>query len=230
MGIGKWAKNATKKIGDGAKTTAKKAGSGAKRAGTVALNGADKVLRAPGRALQDVPVAGRIADSIPSITDPLAPVFESVVATSLAKAKRVGVPSEYTELVRRYIDAHTADGQWLDRALSAKPRFHSGGWILSLQPKAAAMTMDNDVFIKGSNVSIRLYVHELVHVGQYRFYGRTNFLTSYFGLSATTIASRFLRRKPIDVMTSSPYEQSAYAIEKRFCTWLASQQTKYACS
>jgi len=225
MGLRSWAKKNAKKVGRGVKKGAKAVGTGVKKGGAAALDATDTVLRAPGRALHDVPVVGRVADSIPSIRDPLAPVFESVVATNLPKAKRISVPSEHTELVRRYIDVNRDDGAWLSRGLRAKPRFHTGGWILKLQPGASAMTMDNDVFVESANPSIRLYVHELVHVGQYKVFGRTSFLTTYFGLSAATIATRWLRRKPMVPMKSSPHEKSAYAIDDRFCAWVSSQTT-----
>lgn len=222
MGFGKWAK----KVGKRAKKAAKTVGKGAKRAGSVALDATDTVLRGPGRALHDVPVLGRIADSIPSIRDPLAPVFEAVVATSLAKSDRISVPDEYTELVRRYATDVEQDRAWLARGLRAKPRFHHGGWVIKMQPAAGAMTMDNDVFVRrGRNLDIRLYVHELVHVGQYKTFGRTDFLTTYFGLSAATIAYRWVRRRPTVPTRSSPHEKSAYAIDDRFCTWVASQTT-----
>jgi hypothetical protein len=214
MGLGRWTRRAARKVA-----------SGTKKAGAAALDATDTVLRAPGRALHDVPVVGRVADSIPSFRDPLAPVFESVVATNLPNARKVDVPSDYTDLVRRYIDANSSDGAWLRRGLRAKPRFHTGGWILKLQPGASAMTMDNDVFLRDANLPIRLYVHELVHVGQYKVFGRTSFLTTYFGLSAATIASRWLRRKPMRPMESSPHEKSAYAIDARFCAWVSSQTT-----
>lgn len=225
MGFGSWVKKSAKKVGSGVKSTAKVVTRGARKAGSVALDTTDTVLRAPGRALHDVPVLGRVADSIPSIGDPLAPVFESVVATNLTNARRLDVAPDHTELVRRYISANADDGAWLKRGLDAKPRFHTGGWILKLQPDAAAMTLDNDVFVKNETLPIRRYVHELVHVGQYKVFGRTAFLTTYFGLSAATIAYRLIRRQPMEPMKSSPHETSAYAIDQRFCTWVASQTT-----
>jgi hypothetical protein len=232
MGLGSWVKKGAKRVGGGAKKAAKSVGRGAKavgrgakRAGATALDATDTVLRAPGRALHGVPVVGRIADSIPSIRDPLAPVFESVVATNLTKAERLPVPGEHAELVRSYIEANGDDGAWLSRGLRAKPRFHHGGWILKTQPGASAMTLDNDVFVRDGDLPIRRYVHELVHVGQYKVLGRTQFLTSYFGLSAATIAYRWIRRKPTVPMESSPHEKSAYAIDDRFCNWVSSQTT-----
>jgi hypothetical protein len=225
MGFGSWAKKTSKKVASGAGKGAKAVGRGVKKTGAAALDVTDTVLRAPGRALHDVPVVGRVADAIPSIRDPLAPVFESVVATNLTNTSTVPVPSEHTELVRRYIAVNGDDGAWLSRGLRSKPRFHTGGWILKLQPGASAMTLDNDVFVRDTNLSIRLYVHELVHVGQYKVFGRTSFLTTYFGLSAATIASRWLRRKPMEPMRSSPHEKSAYAIDARFCAWVSSQTT-----
>jgi hypothetical protein len=223
MGLGGWVKKKAKQGVNGAKKGARAVGRGAKKAGAAALDGADTVLRAPGRALSDVPVLGRAADAIPSFRDPLAPVFESVVATSLADSSRLSVPSGHRELLDGYIAANGDDGAWLSRGLRAKPKFHAGGWILKLQPKASAMTLDNDVFVKDGALSANLYVHELVHVGQYKVVGRTSFLTSYFGMSAATIAWRWVRRKPTEPMKSSPHEKSAYAIEKRFRQWVDAQ-------
>lgn len=219
MSLGKLTKKAARKVG----RAAKKTGQAARKAGTVALDKTDTVLRAPGRVLHDVPVVGRVAGAIPGVKDPLAPIFASVVATNVVQARRLSVPSEYTDLVRRYIAANANDGAWLARGLKARPRFHTGGWILTLQPNAAAMTLDNDVFVKDGSLPVRLYVHELVHVGQYKVFGRTAFLTTYFGLSAATIASRLIRRKPLEPMKSSPHEKSAYAIDRRFAAWLSAQ-------
>ena len=225
MGLGGWVKKKAKQGYRATKRGARKVGSGAKTVGASALDATDTVLRAPGRALHDVPVVGRLADGIPSIRDPLAPVFEGVVATSLAKSKRMSVPGEYSDLVHRYIAVNGDDGAWLARGLKAKPRFHSGGWILKLQPDAEAMTLDNDVFVREGRLPLRRYVHELVHVGQYKVFGRTDFLTTYFGLSAVTIAYRWTRGKPTDKMRSSPHEKSAYGTDKRFCEWAKSQIT-----
>lgn len=91
---------------------------------------------------------------------------------------------------------------------------------MSVQPNAAAMTLDRSVFFTGS-LDIRTYIHEMVHVWQYDVAGVLAFLASYFGLSAVEIARRFVNREPLDVMNSSPHERQAYEIESRFAAWYA---------
>ena len=56
----------------------------------------------------------------------------------------------------------------------------------------------------------------MVHIDQYARLGRAAFLESYFGMSLLTIIKRAIAREPLNVMMSSPHEQAAYALEKRF--------------
>lgn len=191
----------------------------AKAVGRTAAKVGDAVITNPVRtAVGYVPGGSRVADAIPTFTDPLAPVFEGVVATNVAQASLIAVPPEYEAATRQYASVDQADGAWLTRGLGAQPRFHQGGWILDVQPNASAMTLDDDVFVRG-DLTIGTYVHELVHVGQYQAVGRTAFLTSYFGMSAVTLASRLVTRQNLDAMRSSPHEASAYDIEARFLRW-----------
>jgi len=82
------------------------------------------------------------------------------------------------------------------------------------------MTLDTYIFVRGQ-LDLKTYIHELVHVTQYATVGRTGFLVSYFGLSAATVAKRFVMREPLDMMQSSPHETQAYNLADRFMAWWA---------
>lgn len=155
---------------------------------------------------------------IGSVTDPLAGPFEVAIQTNRAMADRITVPDNYREKLFAYAKDAPADGLILVKAIMRSPRFYKGGWILDVQSGAKAMTLDNYVFVNG-DLDIGTYIHELVHVTQYDLLGRTKFLTGYFGLSALTIAKRFLMREDLDMMDSSPFEMQAYRLEQRFLEW-----------
>jgi hypothetical protein len=163
---------------------------------------------------------GILPDWLPRPTDPLAGVFEGVMQTNRAMADRITVPSHYRTKLLEYAAAHPLDGAMLIPALTRLPRFYEGGWILDVQTGAKAMTLDNFIFVRG-DLDINTYIHELVHVTQYATLGRTAFLVSYFGLSAATIAKRFIMREPINMMESSPHETQAYDLAARFDAWYA---------
>ena len=159
----------------------------------------------------------------PSVTDPLGGVFEAAIQTNRAMADRISVPDLYRRKLLEYAEDEWLDGAILLRALARSPRFYKGGWILDVQSDAKAMTLDSYVFVDGE-LRIQDYIHELVHVTQYATTGRTHFLTSYFGLSALTIAKRFIAREPINMMRSSPHENQAYDLEQRFLEWYATHK------
>ncbi len=152
---------------------------------------------------------------------PLAAVFDSVVTTSIAGATAIPIPGNWRSLVMQYAAANPADGVILLGGLARLPSYWDGGWIMNLQPGAAAMTLDDDVFVSGS-LSLDTFVHELVHVYQYTLAGKVGFLESYFGMSAATIAYRWATGQPINAMRSSPHEEQAYNIEARFNAWNSS--------
>jgi hypothetical protein len=151
----------------------------------------------------------------------VAGVFEGVMQSNRAMADRITVPSHFRTKLIEYAAANPVDGAILLAALTRAPRFYSGGWILDVQTNAKAMTLDNFIFVHG-DLDINTYIHELVHVTQYAALGRTAFLVSYFGLSAATIAKRFIMQEPIDMMQSSPHETQAYDLAARFDAWHAS--------
>jgi len=150
---------------------------------------------------------------------PLNVLFGTVIDTNIATSSMIAVPPAYTSIVKEYAGTSRSDGLILPAALARFPVFHGGGWILRVQSGAEAMTLDRHVF---THTPLRLdtYAHELVHVAQYALVGRTGFLVSYFGLSAAEIARRFVKREPLNVMDSSPHENQAYNLERRFRTWL----------
>jgi hypothetical protein len=135
-------------------------------------------------------------------------------------ATRIPIPSRYRTKLLQYAAAAPLDGAMLLPGLLRDPWYYRGGWILDVQTNANAMTLDDYVFVDG-DLDIGTYVHEMVHVTQYAALGRTRFLVSYFGLSAATIAKRFIMREPINMMRSSPHENQAYDLEQRFLAWLA---------
>ena len=156
--------------------------------------------------------------SIGSVTDPLGGVFEAAIQSNRAMADRITVPDKYRERLYEYAKEYPTDGFWLVKALLRSPRFYKGGWILDVQTGAKAMTLDDYIFVNG-DLDIGTYIHELVHVTQYSFLGRTKFLISYFGLSAATILKRLAMREDLDMMDSSPHEMQAYKLEQRFLAW-----------
>jgi hypothetical protein len=172
---------------------------------------------ATGRMLQRWSV---LPDWMPTITDPLAGVFEAAMQSNRAMADRIDVPDYYRQKLIEYSEANPADGLMLVPALARGPKFYKGGWILDVQTGAKAMTLDTYIFVRGQ-LDLKTYIHELVHVTQYATVGRTGFLVSYFGLSAATVAKRFVMREPLDMMQSSPHETQAYNLADRFMAWWA---------
>ena len=124
-------------------------------------------------------------------------------------------------LLRSYAAHNSLDGARLLAGLARAPTFRLGGWLLGLQPRAIAITLDATVYCR-EPIGAATYVHELVHVAQYAQLGVPKFLALYFGLAIGQIARRALRGAPIDVMTASPLEDEAYAIEARFVAWARS--------
>lgn len=150
--------------------------------------------------------------------DPLSTVFEGVVLSNIALASAISIPELYMTKLIEYAGDHPEDGAILLGGFIRFPTYYSGGWILDVQTNAKAMTLDRAVFVDG-NLDIGTYIHEMVHVLQYGILGRTAFLVSYFGLSAATIAWRFINQEPLDVMQSSPHENQAYELAARFMAW-----------
>lgn len=151
--------------------------------------------------------------------DPLYQGFRRMVTLSILSSRGlVAPPARWLGVVARYAASAPADGFFLAHALAHLPTFHRGGLILDLQPGATAMTLDHDVFVRGA-LSLKTFVHELVHVSQYAALGIDAFLVSYFGMSGLTIAYRWAAGSPLNPMRSSPHEAQAYGLAARFDTW-----------
>ena len=154
---------------------------------------------------------------------PVESVFSSVVSSNRALASRITIPASWMQALVNYASANLMDGVVLLSALSRSPAFFRGGWIMGLQPNAAAMTLNHSIFIpSGSTISLTTYIHELVHVAQYGVLGVTGFLASYFGMSAVTVLYRWLNGLPTNAMRSSPHENQAYDLAARFRSWYRS--------
>lgn len=152
-------------------------------------------------------------------------IFGTVVSTNVLAASRITIPGSWWDVVREYALANPSDAGTIFLALGRGPSYHRGGWVMDLQPDAAAMTLDHDIFVSGK-LGMDTFVHELAHVAQYAILGPTTFLASYFGTSAATIAWRFMNREPLEVMRSSPHEEQGYQLEERFREWHESEKGK----
>ena len=168
-------------------------------------------------------IVGRFRDIVldpTSLIDPVEQIFDNVVATNRAMASRISIPQTWLQALISYAASNPMDGVVLLAALPQFPTFYRGGWIMDLQPNAGAMTLDHSIFTPtGSTISLTTYIHELVHVFQYSLVGVSAFLSSYFGMSAATIAYRWMRGQPTNPMRSSPHENQAYDLAARFRTW-----------
>ena len=164
-------------------------------------------------------IINEIGDRLLRNIGPLDAVFGAVIDSNILSSSKLTVPAAYAAIAREYAATNHADGALLNIAMARSPVYHGGGWILRVQSGAEAMTLDRHVFTH-TPLKIDTYVHELVHVTQYALVGRTGFLVSYFGLSAAEIARRLIKREPLNVMDSSPHENQAYELERRFRTWL----------
>lgn len=159
-------------------------------------------------------VAGKAAGAL------LEKGFDKMVSASIATSTGPLTPVPTWDAD---IDAYTlynaADGAKIKAGRSRSPKWHQDGLILTIQSKAAAITLGTDIFVRSGHWNERIYVHELVHVPQYGA-GKVAFLISYFGLAAKEIAKRFLTGKPIDPLTASHHETEAYGVECRFLEWM----------
>lgn len=169
---------------------------------------------------QSVPIP--YIPGIPNLLDPLESIFEAVVLSNVLMASIISIPINWFSFVTGFFRDNMVDGLMLLRAFARFPSFYNGGWILSTQPSAGAMTLDRAIFVRGG-LTLSTFVHELVHVFQYGLLGRTPFLVSYFGVSAATIAYRWINRLPLDVMRSSIHESQAYGVETDFDSWYMSK-------
>lgn len=139
--------------------------------------------------------------------------------TVRASASPIGIPLRYYLTAGKFIGANPEDGAVIRDALNEDPKHYQGGWLLSVQGDAQAITFGNSVFYNKRPPSEDTFIHELVHIHQYHKLGRSGFVKSYFGLSLATIIKRAIAGEPIEAMESSPHERDAYELELRFRDW-----------
>jgi hypothetical protein len=136
-----------------------------------------------------------------------------------ASASRIAIPATYYVTAGRYAAANPDDGAILRDAINEEPKHYHGGWLLKANEGAEAITFGNSVFYDRSAPTEETFVHELVHINQYRKLGRAAFVASYFGASLATIIKRAIAGQPIEADRSSPHEEAAYRLEARFKDW-----------
>jgi hypothetical protein len=162
---------------------------------------------------------------IPEVPDPrdrlIQTQFDGVVASNIAVARKITIPICYEKKLLEYAAHHLADGLILVGGFLRCPLYFKGGWVLKLVPSALAMTLNNRVFVDGS-LDIETYVHEMVHVWQYKVLGISQFIASFLGMSALTVLIHWMLRRPLAIMRSNPHEVQAYNIEGRFMAWYRS--------
>lgn len=149
-------------------------------------------------------------------------VFTAFKDTCSKGARPIQPNPEWVTRLERYLaDPSTSgsDKESIEAGRGRNPRYYEGGLVLKLQPAAGAMTLDDCVFVRTGEWTAGIYVHELVHVGQYARLGPSRFLAAYFGSSAVEIAKRLAARRPLQAMTSSRLERDAYEIADRFAAY-----------
>ena len=180
----------------------------------------------PQAAGQGMPMylAGALDLAAPGLGfSPVESIFDAVVASNKLVASPIKIDEYYLKKLIEYSGDNLLDGAVLMGGLLRLPTYYDGGWILDIQKGATAMTLNTSVFVSGS-LSIKTYVHEMVHVWQYGQLGVPAFLASYFGLSALTIVKRMINQESLEMMRSSPHEEQAYNLADRFSAWLAANK------
>lgn len=159
-------------------------------------------------------------DFLLSDLNPINAIFRMVVNDNIKNATKISIPSSWATVIDTYAKFNTSDGAILKAALKRKPSVYKGGWIMDIQKKAFAMTLDTAIFFQPTETfNLGTYVHELTHVRQYGVVGPATFLVNYFGESAYNVVKAFINKTTINEMKSSSYETEAYALESRFAEW-----------
>ncbi len=158
------------------------------------------------------------AGIIPNQVDIL---FWSFKHACIASASALSIPDEWVADVSTYISQSATppdDSQKVVAGSRRTPTYYSGGLVLSLNSGAAAITLDDCVFV-GSDWNPNTYIHEMVHVGQYGALGVSGFLAAYFGSAAFDILTKWARGEPTDAMQASYLETEAYDLAARYSAW-----------
>lgn len=147
-------------------------------------------------------------------------LFGAAERLARVRASSLAIPARHISDLRRYAAANEDDGKILENALAQGPSCYHGG-LLRQVSGAEAITFGNSIFFRDCPPTSHTYIHEMVHIHQYRMLGRAAFIASYFGMSLATVVSRFVRGLPINSHRSNPYEEQAYQLEERFRAWRA---------
>ncbi len=156
---------------------------------------------------------------LPHVVDGLFAAYKKACVKS---ARLIRPDEEWETALDEYLadpEVGASDKEWIAAGRSRNPRYYEGGKVLKLQPAAGAMTLDDCVFVRPGEWTAGIYVHEMVHVGQYGRMGPARFLAAYFGSSAVEITRRLVGGRPVAVMTSSRLESDAYRIGNRFAAY-----------
>lgn len=136
----------------------------------------------------------------------------------VASASSLSIPGEWVADVSTYISRSSTpafDSEKITAGANRSPAYYWGGLAMHLNGDAAAITLDDCVFV-GSDWNPDTYVHEMVHVGQYGAYGVEGFLAAYFGSAAIEIVRRWARGESTSRMDASYLETEAYDIGHRY--------------
>jgi hypothetical protein len=160
--------------------------------------------------------------------------FELLVRRNRAEATEIRKPAAHVHDMARWVEETDKDDKIIPKyalqaARSKDVRFHIGGSILDLVPDAEAMTLGDDVFMRHGTPTPPTFVHELIHVAQYRLLGVSGFLTRYFGESALDVVRQWLRGEPIDPYKTSSLECAAFGYEDAFRRWASLDPTDFQC-
>ena len=148
-------------------------------------------------------------------------LFQAAELTLRKSATKITMPNAYIAELARYARANPADGEILTSALAQSPSYYQGGWLLSVNGEASAITFGNSIFFRQAPPRVDTFIHEMVHINQYRKVGRVAFVETYFGMTFLTVLWRVVHGQPVDWMKDNPYEGDAYAMENRFNAWVS---------
>ncbi len=148
-------------------------------------------------------------------------LFWAFKQACVASASSLSVPEEWVADASTYASQSSTpadDSEKLTAGFRRSPDYYSGGLVLNLNSGAAAITLDDCVFVR-SDWNPNTYVHEMVHVGQYGNLGVSGFLAAYFGSAALDIVTKWAQGEETDPDKASYLETEAYALAGRYSTW-----------
>ncbi len=103
-----------------------------------------------------------------SVTGVEVNLWSAAEQTARISADKIAIPPGHVQKLTRYADAIPDDGMILKNALEQDPSFYKGGWLISVNGAADAITFGNSIFFSKAPPDEDTYVHEMVHIHQYR--------------------------------------------------------------